>query len=77
MTKQKQSRVDLLEKKFEAVIRVIQQLMEEMAFLKDLSVGTLETVKLMDDYQDAIGKLKENLAKEKEENEPEEKKLEL
>jgi cell division protein ZapA (FtsZ GTPase activity inhibitor) len=77
MTKQKQSRVDLLEKKFEAVIRVIQQMMEETAFLKDLSVGTLETIKLMDDYQDAIDKLKENLAKEKEENEPEEKKLEL
>jgi hypothetical protein len=75
MTKQKQSRTDLLEKKIEALIRVIQQLMDENAYLKDLAVGTLETVKLMPDYQEAIDKLKENLAKE--EDKPQEKKLEL
>ena len=76
MTKQKQSRLDLLEKKIEALVRVIQQIMDEHAYLKDLSVGTLETVKLMPDYLDAIDKLKENLAREKD-NETEEKKLEL
>ena len=76
MTKQKQSRIDLVEKKIEALIRVIQQLMDENAYLKDLAVGTLETVKLMPDYQEAIDKLKENLAKE-EEDKPQEKKLEL
>ena len=76
MTKQKQSRIDLVEKKIEALIRVIQQLMDENAYLKDLSVGTLETVKLLPGYQEAIDKLKENLAKE-EEDKPQEKKLEL
>ena len=76
MTKQKQSRTDLLEKKIEALIRVIQQIMDENAYLKDLAVGTLETVKLMPDYQEAIDKLKENLKKE-EEDKPQEKKLEL
>jgi hypothetical protein len=75
MTKQKQSRTDLLEKKIEALIRVIQQIMDENAYLKDLAVGTLETVKLMPDYQEAIDKLKENL--QKEEDKPKEKKLEL
>ena len=75
MTKQKQSRVDLLEKKIEALIRVIQQIMDENNYLKDLSVGTLETIKQMPDYDAAIEKLKENLEKEKVE-EPE-KKLEL
>jgi hypothetical protein len=76
MTKQKQSRIDLVEKKIEALIRVIQQIMDENAYLKDLAVGTLETVKLMPDYQEAIDKLKENLQKE-EEDKPKEKKLEL
>jgi hypothetical protein len=74
MTKQKQSRIDLLENKFQALVRVIQQMMDEVANMKDLSVGTLETVKLMPDYEEAIEKLKENLTKEQE---PKEKQLEL
>ena len=74
MTKQKQSRIDLVEKKIEALIRVIQQLMDENAYLKDLAVGTLETVKLMPDYEKAIEDLKAKVDSEKE---VEEKKLEL
>ena len=64
MKSQKQSRVDLLEKKIDALIKVVQQLLDENAYLKDLAVGTLETIKLMDDYEDAIEKLKEKVAKE-------------
>tara|TARA_B100000900_G_scaffold40700_1_gene30492 strand:- start:121 stop:360 length:240 start_codon:yes stop_codon:yes gene_type:complete len=63
MKGQKSSRVDLLEKKIKALIGVVQQLLDENAYLKDLAVGTLETIKLMPDYEDAIKKLKENLAK--------------
>lgn len=59
----KQSRTDLLEKKIQATINIIKQLLDENAYLKDLAVGTLETIKLMPDYEDAIKKLKENLAK--------------
>ncbi len=58
MTK-KQSRVDLLEKKVQALINVVQQLLDENAYLKDLAVGTLETVKLMPKYDEAIEQLKE------------------
>jgi hypothetical protein len=54
MKGEKQSRVDLLEKKIEALIRVVQQLLDENAYLKDLSVGTLETIKLMPNYEEAI-----------------------
>ena len=54
----KQSRTDLLDKKVDALIKVVQQLLDENAYLKDLAVGTLETIKLMDDYEDAIEKLK-------------------
>ena len=53
----KQSRTDLLEKKIQAAINIIKQLLDENAYLKDLSVGTLETVKLMPGYDKAIEKL--------------------
>ena len=64
MKGQKQSKVDLLEKKIEALIRVVQQLLDENAYLKDLSVGTLETLKLMPDYDKANEELKKKAAAE-------------
>ena len=60
----KSRRTDLLEKKVEALVRVVQQLLDENAYLKDLSVGTLETVKQFKEYDKAIEKLKEKLAEE-------------
>ncbi len=57
----KQSRTDLLEKKIQALIGVVQQLLDENAYLKDLSVGTLETVKLIPGYDEAIEQLKNKL----------------
>jgi hypothetical protein len=63
MKGQKSSRVDLLEKKIQALINVVQQLLDENAYLKDLAVGTLETIKCMPDYEEAIDKLKKELAK--------------
>ena len=50
--------------------RVLQQLINEIIHLRELSVGTLETIKLMPDYQDAIDALK----KQMEENVKEKKK---
>jgi len=64
MKGQKQSKTDLLEKRQQALIKVVQQLLDENAYLKDLSVGTLETIKLMDDYENAIEKLKSKVAEE-------------
>lgn len=57
----KQSRTDLLEKKIQAAINIIKQLLDENAYLKDLAVGTLETVKLMPGYDKAIEELKTKL----------------
>ena len=74
MSAQKSSRVDLLEKKVAALIGVIKQLMDESSNLRDLSVGTLETVKLMSGYDEAIEELKENI---KNGEKKQEKKLEL
>ena len=69
MKSQKSSRVDLLEKKIQALIGVVQQLLDENAYLKDLAVGTLETIKCMPDYEEAIDKLKEQVAKDSSETE--------
>ena len=65
----KSSKVDVLEKKVNALINVVKQILDENAYLKDLSVGTLETVKLMNSYEEAIEKLKEKLANETGESE--------
>ena len=62
MKSQKSSRVDLLEKKIQALIGVVQQLLDENAYLKDLAVGTLETIKQMPDYDEAIDQLKAQVA---------------
>jgi len=64
MKGKKQSKTDLLEKRQQALIKVVQQLLDENAYLKDLAVGTLETVKQMPDYENAIDKLKTKVAEE-------------
>ena len=64
MKSQKSSRVDLLEKKIQALIGVVQQLLDENAYLKDLAVGTLETIKQMPDSDEAIEKLKNKISEE-------------
>ena len=64
MKSSKQSRTDLLEKKVQALISVVQQLLDETAYLKDLAVGTLETIKQMDDFEQAIEDLKKKMAEE-------------
>jgi len=66
MKGEKQSRQDLLEKKVQALINVVQQLLSENTYLKDLSVGTLEAIKLMPGYEEAIGQLKEKIKEESE-----------
>jgi|TARA_B110000263_G_scaffold91976_1_gene80412 hypothetical protein len=75
MSKEKQSRADLQDKKIQALIAVVQRILDENAYIKDLAVGTLETVKLMPDYDAAIEALKVKI--EREDLGDEEKKLEL
>ena len=60
-----------MKNKVESLTRVIQYIIQESNHLRELSVGTLETLKLMPGYEDALEKLKEDLMKEKEkEKEP-------
>jgi hypothetical protein len=63
----KQSKADHQAKQIQALINVVQQLLDETAYLKDLAVGTFETIKCMPDYDEAIEKLKEQVTKQQEE----------
>ena len=59
-----------MKNKVEATNRVIQQMINELMYLRELGVGTLETIKLMPGYDEALEKLKESLTKnEKEKDE--------
>ena len=68
MKGQKQSKTDHQAKQIQALINVVQQLLDETAYLKDLAVGTLETIKCMPDYEEAINKLKEQVTKQEQTN---------
>jgi hypothetical protein len=50
-----------MERKLNALVNVMQQVFNEIGNLRDLSVGTLETIKLMNGYEDAIEVLKNNM----------------
>ena len=59
----KESTLLEMQNKIKALTNVVQHLMNENTQLKDLAVGTLEALKLMDGYDQAIEKLKESLTK--------------
>ena len=53
-----------MKNKIETLGQAVQFLMREVPQLKDLAVGTLETIKQMPDYEKAIEKLKEKMVAE-------------
>jgi len=50
-----------MKNKQDAITRVLQQMLNEISYLRDLSGGTIETIKLMPGYEEAIDKLKEKI----------------
>lgn len=50
-----------MKNKVEALVRVLQQVMNEQQHITTLAAGTLEAVKLMPGYDDAIKALTEKL----------------
>ena len=58
MSKQKQSKVEALEKKQAAITRVLQDLINEFNNIRTMSVGVYTLVKDMPGYDEAINKLK-------------------
>ena len=57
----KESKLIEMQNKVETLGKVAQKLMMEVQQLTQLSVGTLETIKNMEGYEQAIEKLKEEM----------------
>ena len=73
----KESKLIEMQNKVGALTRVVQQLMNEMNNLKDLSIGTLEVVKQLPKYKKAVDELKAEMEEANKINKTSEKKLEL
>ena len=71
MATQKQSRLDLLDKRMKIAMNILQGIAEQQEHLKTLASGTMQTIKLMPGYDDAIEQLRVKMI----ENETEEQAL--
>jgi hypothetical protein len=54
-----------MKNKIQSLTNVVQHLMNELEYLRTVSMGTLETIKHMPDYEEALSKIKEKINKEK------------
>jgi len=57
----KESKLIEMQNKIKAMTNVIQQLLNEITHLRELGIGTLETVKLMPGYDQAIKDLQSTM----------------
>jgi len=62
----KEQKLIEMRNKLDKLDQIMQQVIQEMYNLKNLSVGTLETIKRMSEYDQALEKLKTDSEKEKE-----------
>ena len=62
----KEQKLIEMRNKLDELDQIMQQVIQEMYNLKNLSVGTLETIKRMSEYDQALEKLKADSEKEKE-----------
>lgn len=62
----KESTLLEMQNKIKALTNVLQQLINEQMHLRELSVGTLEALKLMPGYEKAIEDLKKEVINKKE-----------
>ena len=60
----KESKLIEMQNKIRAMTNIIQHLINEVTHLRELSVGTLETLKLMKGYDQAIKDLQSNMEKQ-------------
>jgi len=61
----KESKLIEMQNKIETLGLLVQQIIQEMQNLKDLSIGTMSLVKKFPDYEKAIEDLKKDLEKTK------------
>ena len=63
----KESKLIEMQNKIKSMTNIIQQLINEVTHLRELGVGSLETLKLMPGYEDAIEALKKQMIDKNEE----------
>jgi len=64
----KESTLLEMKNKIESIGRILQHLINENNHLRELGVGTLETLKLMPGYDEALEQLKESITKKQTED---------
>tara|TARA_R100001244_G_scaffold98208_1_gene73355 strand:+ start:26 stop:262 length:237 start_codon:yes stop_codon:yes gene_type:complete len=64
----KENKLLEMQNKIDAMTRVLQQLINEVRQLRDLSIGTLETMKKMPSYKKALDKLKADVVEKAKES---------
>ena len=57
----KESKLIEMKNKIDAQSRIMQHLLNELSNVRDLAIGTLETLKLIPGYNDAIEKIKKDI----------------
>lgn len=67
----KESKLIEMQKRIEILGNLTQQIMQQMEHLKDLSIGTLETLKRIPGYEEALEDMKTDFLKSKKEKEDE------
>jgi len=60
----KESELIQMRNQIKNLMGINQAILGQIQNLKDLSIGTLETLKLMEGYQKAVDQLKENIRKD-------------
>ena len=56
----KESKLIEMSNKIESIGAALNRLIQELTNLKDLSIGTMELIKCMPDYEEALDKLKKD-----------------
>ena len=54
-----------MQNKIKALTNVVQHLVHEIEYMRTVSFGTLETIKQMPGYEEALGKVKEKVKESK------------
>ena len=50
-----------MKNKIQSLTNVVQHMMNELEYLRTVSMGTFETIKHMPDYEEALGKIKQKV----------------
>jgi|TARA_R110000824_G_scaffold210405_1_gene396301 hypothetical protein len=61
----KESTLLEMQNKIKSMTNVIQHLYSEVEYLRTVSLGTLETMKQMSEYDEALSKIKQKIKKDK------------